>query len=106
MNNSIFEVIYGQPVDVLIDDDQLTLSAKNGWVVAIYSKFSVLSEDGKEVSPSRIDGMTLIASLVEAEKITFLFDSGYAIEIYLTDDAFNGPEALQLAGPNNEIIVW
>jgi hypothetical protein len=106
MNNSIFQVIHGQFVHALADSGQLMLSAKNGWSITIYNKFSVFSDNGREVNPLEIDGMTLDSSSMDSKKITLFFNLGYTIEIYLSDDAFNGPEAFQLAGPNSEIIVW
>ena len=38
-------------------------------------------------------------------EITLWFNKK-GVTVYLSDDAYTGPEAMSLYGPNNEIVVW
>ena len=48
-----------------------------------------------------------IISIVESEiEISFIFQDGTELRIDLRPEAYSGPEAMCLYGPNNLVVVW
>lgn len=51
-------------------------------------------------------GLKVIATSETREEGELVFDNGYKIIIDLREEAYNGPEAMNLTGPNNFFVVW
>jgi hypothetical protein len=53
-----------------------------------------------------LKGATLLKVEEKLEKLIFSFSNGTRLDIALCDDAYNGPEALELNIPGQPTVVW
>ena len=53
-----------------------------------------------------LKGATLLQVEEKPEKLIFYFSNGQRLDIDLCDDAYNGPEALELNIPGQPTVVW
>lgn len=95
--------LVGNAVIVESREDQLSLIFNHRWVMTIYNKFQFF---GDGVSIDSLSGGILVAAKIDDNAM--LLDFGYRghIVVDLSSEAYMGPEALQLIGPDGELIVW
>jgi len=53
-----------------------------------------------------LDGATLLTVEEKLEELMFSFSNGQRLDIALCDDAYSGPEALELNVPGQPAVVW
>ena len=53
-----------------------------------------------------LNGATLLQVEAKPETLIFSFSHGQRLDIDLGDDAYNGPEALELNVPGQPTVVW
>ncbi|WP_369977781.1 hypothetical protein [Xanthomonas bundabergensis] len=105
MNNPL-QVLEGKNIYLSQEGGVLSLLSQDGWSLIIYNCTKLLSSTGEEIFSSIGDTKT-VASTDLSEKFIFInFDDGSSLRVDLSLDAYTGPEAMQLAGPNGEIIIW
>lgn len=102
----MLSALKGQRVKVLSTPDQLTLETDHGWTLAVYNRFTLLSDEGTPMAPEQLDGCLVTDTTEFDERAAVAFDNGANLSIDLSDEAFTGPEAMQLTKPSGEIIVW
>lgn len=91
---------------LLRSDEQLMLSSDNGWALVIYNKHSLLSGEGNDLSPKDGDRVIVVATACSEHEASIKFVNGDTLVVDLSPDGYLGPEAMQLIGPDGEIIVW
>ena len=103
--NSKLSIICGltvEEIDLSVTDARLTFG--NGINLAIYNNFTVIG-----IVPS--DAKKLIGKAVmnvdeKESTVTITFEDGMHIQIDLKNEAYNGPEAMQLRVPGMPIVIW
>jgi hypothetical protein len=105
MKNSKLQLICGlKIIDAVFSIGDAGISFENGIGLAIYNNFVL-------VGLSQIDEKSLIGKCVtdideDIAVITIKVGANMAIKIDMRDEAYTGPEAIQLRIPNEPIIVW
>jgi hypothetical protein len=59
---------------------------------------------GKELDD--LEGLKIIAVEETKEEAELIFDNGSRLIVNLRDEAYEGPEAMSLRGPNNFFVSW
>lgn len=105
MGKSKLSVICGMKVTgATLAQGDAGISFENGASLAIYNKFDL-------VGPASNDQNRLIGNIVarveeSADAISIIFENNLALRIDLREEAYAGPEAMQLCVPGAPIIVW
>lgn len=91
-------------VDVILIQGGAGFSFENGANLAIYNTF-------KLVGLQQSDAPMLIGKVVinvdeNEEFILIKFEDNLAICVDMRNDAYNGPEAMQLRMPGEPIVIW
>ena len=73
------------------------------YLLDIYNPITVIPSD-KEL-PDFV-GLKVVAISDTKEEGELIFDNGYKIVVNMRDEAYYGPEAMCLYGPENLIVVW
>ncbi len=103
--DSKLRIVCDQTVsDAVFDSEGVALAFDNGANVIIYNKFNIYG-------PLLIESKTFIGlkaiSVEEVETfIKIIFENEMILKIDMTDEGFNGPEAIQLRSPSGGIVVW
>jgi hypothetical protein len=86
-------------LEIQEDDDGLGLRFHNGSSLAIWNPANF--DHSADLVGRRVE-------MVQEAQSQFVMslDDGRELTVDLRDEAFSGPEAMMLTGPNNEIIVW
>lgn len=105
MENTL-KFLEGHYVDVDEGSDQLTLRTERGWVLAIYNRYALISIDKSRIAADAINGGVIVSVETIQEVVAISFESGATLLIDMSDGGFRGPEAMQLSGPEGEIVVW
>lgn len=90
--------------NIVLSDDGVGIEFEAGIRLTIYNKFTLSG-------PIFNDGRIVVGSVVNqvkesADVITICFEDGSSIKIDMRDDAFLGPEAIQLNVPGEPIVIW
>ncbi len=108
-NTDIFTKISGLRIScVSIEHGVVTLVFDNEWVLTIYNK-STMSSNGilsDSIDTSVLTNETLINVYESDSKLVILLSNNISLMVDLSDEGFSGPEAMQLVGPDNLIMVW
>jgi hypothetical protein len=105
MEKSKLKVICGlKIVDVVLGEGDAGISFENGINLAIYNRYELVGFTIK-------DTQSLIGNIVtsvdeSASIITIRFENNWALQIDMRDEAYTGPEAMQLRVPGNPIVIW
>jgi hypothetical protein len=81
---------------------------EGGWELAIYNPF-VIEKTGDRISvdeESYLVGKTVVDCASDSEEFILTLSGRINLRVDLSDEAFTGPEAMQLIGPSGEIVVW
>lgn len=73
------------------------------YILNIYNAMSI-RPDEKEFDDLR--GLKVIAVDENKERAELIFDNGTKLQVDLRDEAYTGPEAMCLYGPDNLCVVW
>lgn len=105
MGESKLRVICGlMVVDIQLAEGDAGICFENGASLAIYNKYELVGVGGG-------DGQLLIGKTVtdvdeSVDVTTIKFENNTALRIDMRDEAYTGPEALQLRVPGKPIMVW
>ena len=92
-----------------IKDAELTLgdlgiSFSDGTSLAIYNMVNLVGFTMNDAS--MISGKAVVDVIESEHKIRIILKTNLAIEIDMNDEAYNGPEAIQLRVPGEPIVIW
>ena len=100
---SQLDVLVGMVVtDALQVYDYVQLLFEQDISLNIYNALRLCHGDDLRV----LNGATLLTVEETPEKLIFSFSNGTRLAIDLCDDAYNGPEALELHIPGQPTVVW
>lgn len=105
MENSKLRVICGLKIaDAVLTEGDVGISFEGGISLAIYNRCELT---GFFLS----DAQRLIGVLVthideSADTITISFGNSWGLRVDMRDDAYTGPEAMQLCVPGEPIVIW
>ena len=100
---SRLDVLVGMVVtDALKVYDYVQLLFEKDISLNIYNTLLLCNGDDLRV----LKGATLLKVEEKLEKLIFSFSNGTRLDIALCDDAYNGPEALELNIPGQPTVVW
>ncbi|HET6994903.1 MAG TPA: hypothetical protein VFI06_07965 [Chitinophagaceae bacterium] len=69
----------------------------------IYNPIEIIPSD-KGLDDFR--GLTVVVAKEDNDEAGLIFNNGYKILINMRDEAYYGPEAMYLSGPDNFFVVW
>lgn len=105
MKKSILKAIRGlKVVDAILDIGDAGVSFENGTSLAIYNNFLLLG-----MTPGDVKGLIgkAVTDIDEDKyRVSIKFDNDSVIQIDMRDEAYTGPEAMQLRVPGETIVVW
>jgi hypothetical protein len=100
---SKLDVLVGMVVtDALKVHDYVQLLFAKDISLNIYNELRLFNGDDLKV----LNGATLLKVEEKQDKLIFYFSNGKRLDIDLGDDAYNGPEALELNIPGQPTVVW
>ncbi len=105
MGNSKLKTICGlKIVDAVLAIGDAGISFENGISLAIYNQFALL---GITMTDARLL-IGKVVSNVDEDKytITIKLENDLSIQIDMRDEAYTGPEAIQLCIPGEPIVIW
>jgi hypothetical protein len=84
--------------------DYHQINFDGGWILSIYNPHTL---DGKISDFKDLAGLKVSRSTEDNMTSRIEFSDGTALEVKLDEEAYGDrPEAMELAGPKNEMIVW
>ena len=100
---SQLDVLVGMVVtDALKVHDYVQLLFEKDISLNIYNAWRLCNGDDLRV----LNGATLLKVEEKPDTLIFSFSNGKRLDIDLCDDAYNGPEALELHIPGQPTVVW
>jgi len=105
MDKSKLSVLFGlKVVDVVLADGDIGIGFENGISLSIYNKYEL---EGFVLSDAlRLVGNTVTYVDEQKEVITIRFENNWVLRVDMRDEAYSGPEAMQLRVPDDPIVVW
>lgn len=95
----------GQVVSTAAEvEDYLQLHFRDGACLNIFNPFSLSGALSTAVEALAERSLTTVTE--RAESVTLRFDDGSTIVVDMRDEAYRGPEALELRVPGKSIVVW
>ncbi len=81
--------------------DYFQIIFKNESILNVYNKYEILwTQDSRKLIYSKVISVNL-----SKEKLTILLNNSCSIEIWLEDDDYNWPEAIELIFPDKQILI-
>jgi hypothetical protein len=104
MNKSKLSVINGLKItNSILAEGDTGISFENEIRLAIYNRFELIGfASGKEL----LNGNIVIDVIEARDFITIRFEDNRALRIDMRDEAYTGPEAIQLCVPGEAIVIW
>ena len=100
---SKLDILVGIAVtDALKVRDYVQLLFERDIVLTIYNEFKLLNNH----DVSSLSGAKLVKVEEKPEAVILYFSNGTRLHIDLRDEAYNGPEALELRVPGQPTVVW
>ena len=109
-SSSFLQKLVGLTVDEVIPhefDDPLSLRFGGRWLLTIYNRFEFRHQSA--IAASALDtllGATAIGTRENESSAVVSFDDNREVFVDLSDDAYRGPEAMQLTDNCGSIVVW
>ena len=91
-------------VDVDLSPGDAGLAFEDGATLAIYNAFQV--SGFSPGTSKKLIGKSIKAISEDESKIVLTFEGQKSITIDMRDEAYWGPEAIQLCRPDQPIVVW
>ena len=102
---SRLDILKGRPIrNVIRHSDYLQLFLEQGVTLNIYNACSFVGFEEDDLDS--LIGTVIQKILEEYELIVLCFNTGREIHIDLRNEAYNGPEAMQLDVPGEPTVVW
>ncbi|KAA5536450.1 hypothetical protein F0919_01935 [Taibaiella lutea] len=73
------------------------------YTLNIYNPITILPS---EKDFADVKGLKIVAVEESDEKAELIFDNSYNLIVDMRDEAYDGPEALYLTGPNHFWVAW
>jgi hypothetical protein len=100
---SQLDILVGMVVtEALKVHDYVQLLFEKDISLNIYNALRLCNDDDLRT----LKGATLLKVEEKPETLIFYFSNGKHLDIDLCDDAYNGPEALELNVPGQPAVVW
>lgn len=80
------------------------IELENGAQVAFYNLFEINAK--QPLSAEDLVGRTVIDVKESESSIEIVFEGDLSITVDMKDEAFTGPEAIQLLVPGESIVIW
>ncbi len=105
MGKSKLSVICGLKVaDAVLAEGDAGISFENGISLAIYNRYELVGFVLSDVQ--RLIGNIVTHVDEGADTTTIRFENNWALQIDMRDEAYTGPEAMQLRVPGEPIVIW
>lgn len=90
--------------DAVLTESEVGIGFENGVSLAIYNSYEL---DGFVLT----DAQRLIGNIVThvdegADTTTIRFENNWALRVNMRDEAYTGPEAMQLRVPGKPTVIW
>ena len=73
------------------------------YILTIYNRYSLVNcSDVLELTNIKVTKINIF----DGDIFELIFDNEMKFIVYIDDNSYNSPEAMQLLGPNNLIAVW
>ena len=92
---------YGEPPSE-ITEIEISLFFEDHFL-HIYNPISILPSDRELMD---LIGLKVISTSEAQFECELIFDNGARLIIDMRDEVYNGPEAMNLVGPNNFLAIW
>ena len=86
--------------------DYLQVFFEGGAILNVYNVFHVSGGPAVDGGAPHVDASTLATVKEEGQKIELAFSNGVVISIDMRDEAYQGPEALELIRAGSPTVVW
>lgn len=105
MGKSKLSVICGlKVVDAVLAEDGAGISFENGISLAIYNRYELV---GFVLNDTQLLIGNIVTHVEEGtDTTTIRFENNLALRIDMRDEAYTGPEAMQLRVPGEPIVIW
>lgn len=105
MEKSKLNVICGLKITgAVLGENKVTLSFENGSLLSIYNSHKL---DGFIADNAQdLIGKVILQVEDQLEIATIKFENDWAILVDMRDEAYMGPEAMQLRVPGEPIVIW
>lgn len=108
-DKEVFAKIVGLRIShASIANEVVTLVFDNTWTLCIYNKL-IMSLDSIQldnIDAGILTGKTLVNASENDSNFVIILSNNISLAVDLSDKGFSGPEAMQLVGPDNLIMVW
>jgi hypothetical protein len=106
MQTALSEICGRRVREVVIGTTGTTIMLHDGWGIAIFNRFVWRrGADTPALSPRDLRGAVLSEAYIDGRKLLLVFEGAGTLIVDLRDDAYLGPEAAEIFGPNGEEIV-
>lgn len=104
---NLLEELIGSRIETAeVVEDYLQLLFANGASLNIYNEHAINGPDGEVRDSGDLVGAILTEVREQGTHIRLAFSNGLEISIDMSEDAYTGPEALQLTRPGLPTVVW
>ncbi|MFA6094294.1 MAG: hypothetical protein WC757_00155 [Candidatus Paceibacterota bacterium] len=105
MGKSKLSVICGLKIeDAVFADGDTGISFENRISLAIYNRYELVGFVLGDIQ--RLIGNIVTYVDEGVDTITIRFENNWALRIDMRDEAYMGPEAMQLRVPGEPIVIW
>lgn len=104
MESKLMAICGLKVADVVLTIGDAGVSFENGISLAIYNKIELM---GFALGDAHILIGKAVVDVEEGKhSITIKFENNFAIQIDMREEAYTGPEAIQLRVPGKPIVIW
>ncbi|HKG15075.1 MAG TPA: hypothetical protein VKB12_17255 [Pyrinomonadaceae bacterium] len=86
--------------------DYLQVFFEGGAILNVYNVFHLSGGAAGDGGAPPLDASTLAAVKEEVQEVELTFSNGVVISIDMRDEAYQGPEALELIRAGSPTVVW
>ncbi|QOJ09051.1 MULTISPECIES: hypothetical protein [Nitrosomonas] len=105
MEKSKLSVIQGlRVVDAVLAENGAGIIFENGINLAIYNKYELIGFSFTETQ--QLIGHFVTHVDEDINTIMIRFENSWALQVDMQNDAYTGPEAMQLCVPGKPIVIW
>jgi len=90
--------------------DELTLVYSqlyfDNYTLLIYNNYKIICNNNQAIKIDELVNSRVLRTNEEKDFVELIFDNNCKLIVDLRDDAYNGPDAMCLKGPNDLFVVW